>query len=270
MVEGDRLRTYNMEAFCIPIVVDEGHVPGSEGVSKCGRSGRGNRLSRIQLNRSQPTGSEKAASLVVDKIMKMWRDKRLIIGIVGAPGSGKTTTSRDIKKRLQSKGLNCVPLPMDGFHFYRNQLDLFENPVQAHKRRGAPFTFDAERFISVLSTIRQANGPVFAPDFDHRKKDPREDAICIDEAAEVVIVEGNYLLLEEHPWTKVRPLLDASVFLDVDLETSMRRVVNRHVEQLGLSREDALNRVNSNDRPNALRLRNRRGRSLLRVVDLVI
>jgi len=41
------------------------------------------------------------------------------------------------------------------------------------------------RFISVLSTIRQANGPVFAPDFDHRKKDPREDAICIDEAAEV-------------------------------------------------------------------------------------
>ncbi|KAJ8908042.1 hypothetical protein NDN08_008139 [Rhodosorus marinus] len=245
-----------MGAFCVPIVVDEDHVPGSEGFSKGGRHWGRNRLSRMQLNRSRPTGSEKAASLVVDKILEMRSYERLIIGIVGAPGSGKTTTARDIKKRLQRKGLKCVPLPMDGFHFYRNQLDLFENPVEAHKRRGAPFTFDAERFISVLSKIRRAKGPVLAPDFNHRKKDPREDAICIDEQAEVVIVEGNYLLLEEHPWSNVRPLLDASIFLDVDLETSMQRVVNRHVEQLGLTREDALMRVNSNDRPNAVLIQN--------------
>jgi len=245
-----------MGAFFIPTLVDEAHVPGGERCSKDGRYGPRNRLSRMQLNSSRPTGSEKVASLVVDKILEMRRGQRLIVGIVGAPGSGKTTTARVIRERLQRKGLNCVPLPMDGFHFYRKQLDLFESPAEAHKRRGAPFTFDAERFISVLSKIRLAKEPVVAPDFDHRKKDPREDAICIDEQAEVVIVEGNYLLLEEHPWNKVRPLLDASVFLDVDLETSMRRVVNRHVEQLGLSREDALFRANSNDLPNAVLVQN--------------
>lgn len=84
------------------------------------------------------------------------------------------------------------------------------------RRRGAPFTFDSERFVAMVQDLSHA--PVteedepakafWVPSFDHALKDPVESDIRISSAQKVVLLEGNYLLLDEHPWNLIRDLVD--------------------------------------------------------------
>lgn len=186
-------------------------------------------------------------------------DARVLLGLVGGPGSGKTTACEVTRARVESDQVGgpgrpgvplCAVLPMDGFHFPRDVLDRFPNPELAHRRRGAPFTFDAEGFLRVLRKAR-ARDEVWAPAFSHHKGDPKEDAIVIDPETRVVLVEGNYLLLNEKPWSEVRGLLDEVLFLDTPLPLAMSRLVRRHMRALGISEMEAIERVATNDRLNA-------------------
>lgn len=70
-------------------------------------------------------------------------------------------------------------MTMDGYHYYRHQLDKMDDPEHAHARRGAEFTFDAERFVNDI-TQAVKTGMASFPDFDHAKKDPEEDKILFD------------------------------------------------------------------------------------------
>jgi len=112
-------------------------------------------------------------------------NNRLIVGITGGPGSGKTTTVMALSKILESRGIHTESLPMDGFHYYRHELDRFEDPVEAHRRRGAPFTFDAKRFIDTLAKVKEMKSRVLCPGFDHSVKDPEEEKIVIDDNIQV-------------------------------------------------------------------------------------
>jgi pantothenate kinase len=100
----------------------------------------------------------------------------------------------------------AVVFPMDGFHYYRKQLDAMPDQEEARKRRGSPFTFDAEAFVARVRAAK-LNGsnqpwlptptPTMVPAFDHEVHDPEEDAITILPSHKVILVEGNYLLLPE-------------------------------------------------------------------------
>jgi pantothenate kinase len=76
---------------------------------------------------------------------------------------------------------------MDGFHYYRKDLT-----AEGYLRRGAPFTFDSEKFEKALRDLKQNRCGSF-PDFDHKEKDPRENAILIGKETNFVVVEGLYL-----------------------------------------------------------------------------
>ncbi|KAF6147613.1 hypothetical protein GIB67_031604 [Kingdonia uniflora] len=89
-----------------------------------------------------------------------------------------------------------VILPMDGFHLYHHQLDTMENPEEAHARRGSPWTFDPAQLLTFLKTLR-SQGSIYVPSFNHGVGDPVEDDTFVSLQHKVVIVEGNYLLLEE-------------------------------------------------------------------------
>eukprot|EP01116_Phalansterium_solitarium_P000944 TRINITY_DN10774_c0_g1_i1.p2 TRINITY_DN10774_c0_g1~~TRINITY_DN10774_c0_g1_i1.p2 ORF type:complete len:190 (+),score=42.03 TRINITY_DN10774_c0_g1_i1:168-737(+) len=159
--------------------------------------------------------------------------QKYLVGIAGGPGAGKTTTAKRLAEVLNSAQPGvAVCLGMDGYHFYRHQLDKFPDPADAHRRRGAPHTFDVQRFLQLLKTIR-VDGTAKAPSFDHRLKDPVEDDISILPSHRIVILEGNYLLLDRDEWRDVAPLLDERVFLDCDADVAMERVVLRHIDQLG-------------------------------------
>lgn len=185
------------------------------------------------------------------------------VGLAGPPGAGKTTIASEVAKRVNKlwPEKSCafdqqveppqiaVVLPMDGFHLYRHQLDSMENPKEAHARRGAPWTFNPDLFLKCLKTLRE-QGSVYAPSFDHGVGDPVEDDIFINVQHKVVIVEGNYLLLEEGTWKEVSSMLDEKWFVDVDIDVAMERVLKRHIST-GNTTEKAKQRIKYNDRPNA-------------------
>ena len=169
------------------------------------------------------------------------------LGIAGAPGSGKSTLAEALSKRIPG---TSVVIPMDGYHFTRAELDEMPDPELAHLRRGAPFTFDSRRFVADLVRARESGVGMF-PSFDHGVGDPVEGDIELNrDVHRLVIVEGNYLLLDEDPWCRLRTLFDESWFLEVDIDLCLSRVKGR-MRAAGMSEDVADHRIARNDRPNA-------------------
>jgi len=138
---------------------------------------------------------------------------------------------------------------MDGFHLYRWQLDRMDDPEEAHARRGAHWTFDAEAFVRCLESLRDG-GAVSAPSFDHGVGDPVASDIDIRPHHTVVVVEGNYLLLDIEPWRKVSGILDEVWYVDTPVDVAMERIFERQTGN-GLAPETSRWRIANNDRPNA-------------------
>ncbi|KAL3647796.1 hypothetical protein CASFOL_008764 [Castilleja foliolosa] len=186
-----------------------------------------------------------------------------IVGLCGPPGAGKSTLASSVATRvneLWAQRSSCFDsqvespeiatvLPMDGFHLYRHQLDAMKDPKEAHARRGSPWTFDPERMLKCLTKLRN-EGSVYAPSFNHGVGDPVEDDIFVSLQHKVVIVEGNYLLLDEDVWRDISSIFDEKWFIDVDIDKSMQRVLKRHIST-GKPLDVAKWRIDYNDRPNA-------------------
>ena len=182
-----------------------------------------------------------------DRSARLGADEQFWLGIAGAPGSGKSWLSQLLR---QSLGNLAVVVPMDGYHYYQWKLDQMPDPQEAHKRRGAPFTFDVERFVRELTRARICGEGLF-PSFDHGAGDPVENDIHLVKGQhKVIILEGNYLLLNDEPWNKIRTILDESWFLDVDIDVCKERVRQRFLDT-GRDEQTARFRVEYNDGPNA-------------------
>ncbi|KAG0652048.1 uridine kinase [Hyphodiscus hymeniophilus] len=175
---------------------------------------------------------------------------------------GKTTLAATVTQRLNaiSSALHgeasIAPIagfvPMDGYHYYRSQLDAMPNPAHAHARRGAAFTFDGPAFLSLVRKVREpltASSPtLFAPSFDHALKDPIQNDIAIEPTTRILVFEGNYLSLGKGTWKEAAELMDELWFVDVGFETARRRLVPRHVRAGIAANEDEANRrVSEND-----------------------
>ena len=166
---------------------------------------------------------------------------RFLLGVTGAPGSGKSTLTERLAREL-----DAVVVPMDGFHLSNRELDARD--LRAVK--GAPLTFDAERFVDAVRDIRRADTDVWLPDFDRAADEPRPDSISVPNEASIVIVEGNYLLLESTPWVELRGLFDTVVHLDIDPALRVERLIDRHV-RFGKTPSDASDFVHASDEANA-------------------
>lgn len=145
---------------------------------------------------------------------------RVVVGIAGAPGAGKSTVAATLVASLPS----AVLLPMDGFHL--PQARLVE--LGRRDRMGAPDTFDVEGFAATVEAAR--SGPTTAPGFDRTVEEPVPGAVTIADER-VVVVEGNYLLHWGVPF-------DVTFVVDVDHDVRIERLVERHI-RFGKSPEDA-------------------------------
>lgn len=195
---------------------------------------------------------------------------RYMVAVAGVPGSGKTTIAQAITECLNtSLHVPTRLLSMDGFHLPRSALDQLPNPAAAYARRGAPWTFDVTRFVKFiqhlrhwaetvplleLSQVRERDLEVIcAPTFDHETKDPEEDGMTITPDTSIIIIEGNYVLLDEPKWCEISKLVDYRVFVDTDIQDARDRIARRHV-RAGIEHtlEDAYRRVDGNDYLNGL------------------
>ncbi len=148
---------------------------------------------------------------------------RAILGIAGPPGGGKSTLACAVADAL---GDSAALVPMDGFHLAQDQLVR----LGRRDRMGAPDTFDATGYVALLQRLRAADEVVFAPAFRREIEEPIAGAIAVPPSVTLVVTEGNYLLLEDGDWALVRPLLDEAWFVEVDDETRVRWLIERHVE----------------------------------------
>lgn len=147
---------------------------------------------------------------------------RVLAGIAGEPGAGKSTLARDVAGLL---GADAVVLPMDGFHL--PQARLVE--LGRRDRMGAPDTFDLPGFVRVLAAVRADAGAVDAPGFDRGVEEPVPGAVRIEPAHRIVVIEGNYLLHDADGWEAVAGLLDVTGFLRVDPRIRHQRLIERHI-----------------------------------------
>ena len=173
------------------------------------------------------------------------KGRRKLVAIVGAPGSGKSTLAAALVDQL---GTGAALVPMDGFHL--DDRVLAARGMLA--RKGAPETFDAYGFVAMIQRLAQ-QPEVIIPVFDRNREIAIAGAQVVAPETEIAVIEGNYLLLDQAPWSGLIDHWDLSVMLDVDEPELSRRLQDRWIAH-DHSPEDALHRAQSNDLPNARRV----------------
>ena len=184
--------------------------------------------------------------------------RRFIVAIAGPPGAGKSMLSSRLHELLPEGSAAVVP--MDGFHFD----DAVLEQRGLRQRKGAPETFDFAGFEVLLKRIRAMEPDVAVPLFDRTMELSRAGAAIIGSDAKFILVEGNYLMLDETPWSGLAPLFDFGLFVDVPRFELERRLLQRWHEH-GKSDDEARAWIASNDMPNIDRVLGSR-----RPADLVI
>lgn len=168
---------------------------------------------------------------------------RILVGIAGAPGAGKSTVAESLAAILP----DAVVVPMDGYHLPQERL----RELGRRDRMGAPDTFDVPAFVTLLEDLRFSGGVVLARGFDRDTEEPVADAITIPPEKRLIIVEGNYLLHDRDGWEHVSPLLDVRFVVTVADEVRRARLIARH-ERFGKSPDAARAWALGPDERNAL------------------
>lgn len=171
----------------------------------------------------------------------------MLLGVVGAPGAGKSTLAARLVAALSPElDGGAALVGMDGFHLAQATLERWGRAG----RKGAPDTFDAGGYAALLRRLRARDEEVVhAPEFRREIEEPVGSAVPVAREASLVVTEGNYLLLDG-PWAPVRELLDEVWFLAPDDDLRLARLVARH-EAFGKAPEAALAWSHGPDQANA-------------------
>jgi pantothenate kinase len=199
-------------------------------------------MSKVTLAALPPACVDRVAQLLA-------MDNRCILGIVGPPGGGKSTLAG---ASLAAYGAAMQVVPMDGFHLANSEL----NRLGRRSRKGAPDTFDAAGYVNLLERIkrqRPGDEPIYAPEYRRELEEGIAGAIAVSGDTPMIVTEGNYLLLDDAPWNRVREVVDEVWYVDVPDELRRARLVSRHM-QFGRTEQQALDWVATTDDPNALRI----------------
>ena len=197
---------------------------------------------------------------------------RIVVGIAGSPGAGKTTLAERLARRiteLAAAGPDAaaplaVHLPMDGFHLANATLDR----LGRHDRKGAIDTFDGWGFVALLRRLTaETDQPVYAPSFDRSVDEGVAGALVVEPGTRIVVVEGNYLLVDQEPWNLVPGLAVEVWFCQTPGSERLARLVARH-ERHGRSAVAARDWAENVDGANAVLIEGSAHRAALRVSGL--
>ncbi len=189
-----------------------------------------------------------ARSLLLAALQKRPAGQRSMIAIAGPPGVGKSTFAEQLKTELNDSRPDCCEiLAMDGFHY--DDRVLHARGWRA--RKGAPHTFDVAGLHALIARLRtNAETEIAVPVFDRSIEIARAAAANIPQSVDIVLVEGNYLLLNAPPWSILHPLFDVTVMLQAPEPVLRQRLTERWQGQ-NLSPDQIAQKVEANDLANA-------------------
>jgi pantothenate kinase len=176
--------------------------------------------------------------------------KRFLLGITGGPGAGKSSFAAFLVgelNRIKNEEI-AVAVPMDGFHL-PNEVLYAKN---LYSLKGKPETFDAERFVSIVKKIHdEPYNSIYCPAYDRPRHCPVEDKVCVKPNHRIVIIEGNYLLLQQKPWNSLDNLFEEVWYLECSDNIMIERLIKRDIAG-GKTKEEALRKILNTDIPNKI------------------
>jgi len=172
-------------------------------------------------------------------------NKRIVIGIVGKPGAGKSTLTSQLISNLPKD--SAVLIPMDGYHLSNKQLAK----LGISDRKGAFDTFDSDGFVKLLKSVnRESEKDIYFPVFYREIEESYAADGVVPANTKLVITEGNYLLLDQGGWESVREELDEVWYIEVDDRLRLDRLTKRH-QSYGRNYEEAFAWASGSDEKNA-------------------
>ena len=171
---------------------------------------------------------------------------RVLLGIAGPPGAGKTTLAQALVGEVNERLAPAVHVPMDGFHLADSELRRLGRTA----RKGAPDTFDAAGYRTLLMRLRIDPDTVWAPAFDRDIEQPIAGSIPVSPDVRLVVSEGNYLLLDTPPWRGLAGAFDEVWYCAPDDGLRLDLLVARHIA-FGKTPDHAREWANGTDERNA-------------------
>lgn len=187
------------------------------------------------------------AQRLIDKAQQAANDhKRFVLGIVGIPASGKSSLTVQLMEYIEAIAPSeAALLPMDGYHLTNHKLD----ELGLRDRKGSPHTFDAEGYVQAIEAVKPAGVSLSFPVYDRAIHDPKPDAGQIESSHQLIVTEGNYLLLDQPPWDRLGQVINECWWLDTPTEQAKEWMIKRHV-QGGRTEEDARSHYEHSDAAN--------------------
>lgn len=168
------------------------------------------------------------------KQMQEQKKKRILVMLSAPPGAGKSTLLSFLQHlSMTEPGLSPVTvIGMDGFHRYQDYL-LSHTLMRDGKEykmvdvKGTPETFDLNLFIERVKRV--AAGEICGwPVYNRMTHNPEEDAVTVN--GDIVILEGNYLLLERPGWSKLQQYADLTIRVTADEKMLRKRLLDRKIK----------------------------------------
>lgn len=190
------------------------------------------------------------------KAMQAAKGARVLVMLAAPPGAGKTTLCHFLKYLSETvEGLSPITvIGMDGFHRYQDYLVSHTTErdgeiIPMVKIKGAPITFDLPLLKARIEKVA-SGATVGWPEYNRMTHNPEEDAVTV--AGDIVLLEGNYLLLDEEGWRDLAALADYTIRIDADIEDLRTRLVDRKEKSgSGSTHEAAVQFVEYSDLHNA-------------------
>ncbi len=180
---------------------------------------------------------------LVARIEQSCQGRRSLVAIMGAPGSGKSTLASTLANQIDGAAV----LPMDGFHLDDSILEK----RGLLTRKGAPETFDVGGLIALQNRlVGNDEDIIIAPSFDRSLEISRAGAIEIPAETRVILVEGNYLLLDQGRWPELSSTYSLTIMIDVSMDVLRARLMERWRGH-GFDESASTAKVEGNDLPNA-------------------
>ena len=192
---------------------------------------------------------------LLEKLTGMQRaaGRRILVLLAAPPGAGKSTLASFLERLSRERAGLCPvqAVGMDGFH--RRQEYLLEHTTERDGRtirmveiKGAPVTFDLEKLLSAVRRVAAGENCGW-PVYDRLLHNPVEDAVTVD--GEIVLLEGNYLLLDEDGWRELAAYADYTISVSAGEELLRNRLIDRK-RHTGVAEDAAVRFVDFSDMPN--------------------